>query len=284
MAGFETKKNSTQISGQQVARNNVEKITHDFDELKMYFGKPFDVGNGMTIYQPTIGQILNIGEEKFYSTLYIFVGNPTMFRLQLWDMGVDWNKITSYDLFMSTITGINKEVSDLLFGDFDFSGFALYGKNIEQINDDGETEIIQIPTLYNQSLDIEISKDDYTLISEYLQVMFNIHPKVERAKGRATKEAIIEEDRMNLAMRQKEKQSGSILLPLISSCLNHPGFKYKLNELEDVGICYFMDSVQRLQVYESSTAVMKGIYSGFVDGSKIKPENYNWMRSLNNNS
>lgn len=284
MAGFETKKNSTQISGQQVARNNIEKITHDFDELKMYFGKPFDVGNGMTIYQPTIGQILNIGEEKFYSTLYIFVGNPTMFRLQLWDMGVDWNKITSYDLFMSTITGINKEVSDLLFGDLDFSGFALYGKNIEQINDDGETEIIQIPTLYNQSLDIEISKDDYTLISEYLQVMFNIHPKVERAKGRATKEAIIEEDRMNLAMRQKEKQSGSILLPLISSCLNHPGFKYKLNELEDVGICYFMDSVQRLQVYESSTAVMKGMYSGFVDGSKIKPENYNWMRSLNNNS
>ena len=37
----------------------------------------------------------------------------------------------AYDLFMSTITGINKEVSDLLFGDLDFSGFALYGKNIE---------------------------------------------------------------------------------------------------------------------------------------------------------
>lgn len=284
MAGFETKKNSTQISGQQVTRNNIEKITHDFDELKMYFGKPFDVGNGMTIYQPTIGQILDIGEENFYTTLYIFIGNPTMFRLQLWDMGIDWNKITSYDIFTSAVTGINKKVSDLLFGDLDFSGFALYGKNIEQINDNGETEIIQIPTLYNQSIDIEISREDYTLISEYLQVMFNIHPKVERAKGRATKEAIIEEDRMNLAMRQKEKQSGSTLLPLISSCLNHPGFKYKLNELEDVGICYFMDSVQRLQVYESSTAVMKGMYSGFVDGSKIKPENYNWMRSLNNNS
>ena len=284
MAGFETKKNSTQIGGQQVTRNNVEKITHDFDELKMYFGKPFDVGNGMTIYQPTIGQILDIGEENFYTTLYIFIGNPTMFRLQLWDMGIDWNKITSYDIFTSAVTGINKKVSDLLFGDLDFSGFALYGKNIEQINDNGETEIIQIPTLYNQSIDIEISREDYTLISEYLQVMFNIHPKVERAKGRATKEAIIEEDRMNLAMRQKEKQSGSTLLPLISSCLNHPGFKYKLNELEDIGICYFMDSVQRLQVYESSTAVMKGMYSGFVDGSKIKPDNYNWMRSLNNNS
>lgn len=282
MAGFETKKNSTQIVGQHVARNNVEQITHEFDELKMYFGKPFDVGNGMTIYQPTIGQILNIGEEDFYSMLYTFVGNPTMFRLQLWDLGVDWNKITSYDLFKNTVTSINKNVSDLLFGDVDFSGFALYGKNIEQTNDDGETEIIQIPTLYNKDADIEISQEDYTLISEYLQTMFNVHPKVEKAKGRATKEAIIEEDRMNLAMRQKEKQSGSTLLPLISSCVNHPGFKYKLNELEDVGICFFMDSVQRLQVYESSTAVMKGMYSGFVDGSKIKPDNYNWMKSLKN--
>ncbi len=282
MAGFETKKNSTQIVGQHVARNNVEQITHEFDELKMYFGKPFDVGNGMTIYQPTIGQILNIGEEDFYSMLYTFVGNPTMFRLQLWDLGVDWNKITSYDLFKNTVTSINKNVSDLLFGDVDFSGFALYGKNIEQTNDDGETEIIQIPTLYNKDADIEISQEDYTLISEYLQTMFNVHPKVEKAKGRATKEAIIEEDRMNLAMRQKEKQSGSTLLPLISSCVNHPGFKYKLNELEDVGICFFMDSVQRLQVYESSTAIMKGMYSGFVDGSKIKPDNYNWMKSLKN--
>jgi hypothetical protein len=44
---------------------------------------------------------------------------------------VDWNKITSYDLFKNTVTSINKNVSDLLFGDVDFSGFALYGKNIE---------------------------------------------------------------------------------------------------------------------------------------------------------
>ena len=52
----------------------------------------------------------------------------------------------------------------------------------------------------------------------------------------------------------------STLLPLISTCLNHPGFKYKKNELREVGIVEFMDSVQRLQVYESSTALLKGIY------------------------
>ena len=89
---------------------------------------------------------------------------------------------------------------------------------------------------------------------------------------------------MNIEMRIKEgKMEESGLLSLVSSCVNHPGFKYKLQELRDVGICEFMDSVQRLQVYESSTALLKGMMGGFVDSSKISPDSYNWMRSLSNN-
>ena len=41
-----------------------------------------------------------------------------------------------------------------------------------------------------------------------------------------------------------------------------------------------MDSVQRLQVYESSTALLKGAYSGFVDTSKINKDDFNFMREL----
>lgn len=44
-----------------------------------------------------------------------------------------------------------------------------------------------MPTLYNKELDIELSEDDYILIAEYLSVMFNIHPKIEHAKGKLTK-------------------------------------------------------------------------------------------------
>jgi hypothetical protein len=245
----------------------------------MYFGEPFEVGNGMTIYQPTIGQILEVGEENFYAMLYMFIGNPTMFRLQLWDVGVDWNKISSYDLFKNAVTSIDKQLSDLLFNDIDFSTFGLYAKTIMPEEEGAEPVVEQ--TLYSKELDIEISEESYVLIAEYLRAMFNIYPKVEKAKGRATKEAIIEEDRMNLANRVKNKPGNtSALLPLISACVNHPGFKYKLQELKEVGICQFMDSVQRLQVYESSVALMSGMYGGWVDSSKIPADSYNWMKSL----
>lgn len=284
MAGYKTEKNTTQVAGQRVARNNTAQITHKFDHLKMYFGEPFEVGNGLIIHQPTVGQILEVGEQDFYAMLYVFISNPTTYRLQLWDLGIDWNKISSYTLFTMLIKSVNSNVAKVIFGDVDFKGFEIYAKTVQKTDDDGEKIEVQIPTLYNTATDMELSEDDYTLISEYLQTMFNIFPKVEKAKGRSTKEAIIEEDRMNLAMRQKKDDSDdSSLLSLVSACVNHPGFKYKLQELRDVGICQFMDSVQRLQVYESSTALMKGMYSGFVDGSKLNANDYNWMRSLANN-
>jgi len=256
--------------------NQIHKEKYEFDRLKMYFGEPYtvkcDIGE-IRILQPTIGDILMFGEKEFYSMLNIFVANPTSYRLQLWDMGVDWNKISDYELFCMLIRGLNKQSTVLLFGDLDFQTFGLYNKKI------GESESI---TLYSQEYDIELSEDTYKCIAEYLRMMFNIYPKVEKAKGKATKEAIIDEDRMNLEieMRKNKKGSKSMLLPLVSSCINHPGFKYKLNELREMGVVQFMDSVQRLQVYESTVALNSGMYSGMCDLSKVDKKLFNFMRDI----
>lgn len=280
---MKTENNKTKIAGQSVARDNVRKITHKFDQLKMYFGEPFEVGNGITIYQPTVGKILEVGESDFYGTLYVFIANPTTYRVQLWDNGIDWNKVSDYELFMMLVKSVRPEISSSLFGDIDFSAFEPYSKTIIKTNEEGEEEEVSIPTLYNKDTEMELSEEDYTLIAEYLSVMFNIHPKIEHAKGKITKQSIIEEEKMNMEARMAKgdvEESG--LLSLVSACVNHPGFKYKLQELKDVGICQFMDSVQRLQVYEQSTAMLHGMMGGFVDSSKIKADSYNWMRSLSN--
>jgi hypothetical protein len=265
--------NNQNIQSNQDTQNNKPKF--EFDKLKMYFGEPYIIETEtceIQINQPTIGDILDIGEKDFYSMLNIFISNTTSYRLQLWDMGVDWNKISDYELFCMLIKGLNKEITSLLFGDIDFQCFDLYNKKIE---DD------EVLTLYNKEQNIEISEETYRCISEYLRLMFNIYPKVEKAKGKATKEAIIDEDRMNLNLEiKKNKGYKSMLLPLVSSCINHPGFKYKLDELREIGIVQFMDSVQRLQVYESTVALNSGMYSGMCDLSKVDKNLFNFMRDI----
>lgn len=250
----------------------------------MYFGEPFEVGNGMTVLMPTVGDILRLDNSDitFYQTLYIWIANPTTYRLMLWDNGIDWNKISDYELFLMLYKTENPDVSKMMFGNVDFQQFGLFHKTVQEKNEDGEIVDVQKVTLYSPDQDIEISDQDYTLISQYLKAAFNIYPKVEKAKGRITKESIIEEERMNLIAKERKGEDipTSSLLPLISSCINHPGFKYNLNELREVNFVQFMDSVQRLQIYESTSALLKGAYSGFCDTSKIDKDEFNFMRDI----
>lgn len=266
----------------------MEESIYDFDELKMYFGEDYWVTDKICIKVPTIGDILNFGDTKFYSILNLFCSNPTSLRLQLWKKGIDWNEISDFELFAQLIVkNFTPKDTYLLFGDLNFSWFEYIHDDIKDCN-----LLINIPRDENGNL-LEINYEDAIVIDEivykkiikYLSVMFNFKFKVEHAKNKATKLAIIEEDEMNLKIAEQKKMGQeylkSSLLPLISAMVNHPGFKYKTNELKDIGIYQFMDSVQRLQVYENSTALLKGMYSGFVDSKQINQKHLNWLKDLN---
>ncbi|MDO5399141.1 MAG: hypothetical protein Q4G33_14585 [bacterium] len=254
------------------------KLDHskiEFDLLQLYFREPYEVkseiGNGFKILQPSIGDIIAIGERKFYQTLQVFITNTTAKRLALWmsKPRIDWNVISDYDLFLMSAGLIDAEIAKLLFDGIDFSKMKmLLGKNNKPA------------ALINQEKKIIITENVYNIISQYLRTMFNIFPKVEKTLSEYAKESIIEEELINEYYNKKKTTQSSVLFPLISACVNHPGFKYKSNELKEVGIFEFMDSVQRLQIYESSTALMKGMYSGFVDSRKINAESYNFMRAV----
>lgn len=264
--------------------DNVLDISYDFDELKMYFGEDYWVTNKIKISQPTIGDILNYGDIKFYSMINTLCANTTTFRLDLWKKGIDWNKISDFSLFSSIIKGYTPENTSLIFGDLNLSWFETIPNSnvLVYIPRDEVGQVI--PFDYEDP--IIIDEFVYTRMVKYIRIMFNINPKVEFAKNKATKEAIIWEDEMNLKEDEKKKNNkgytSSFLLPLVSSMVNHPGFKYKLEELKDIGIVQFMDSVKRLQLYESTTALMSGVYSGMMDTSKMNlSKDLNWLKDLN---
>lgn len=281
------KNNIVDQAVQTIIQNNINKNeikTEDkkyefhFDELQMYYGMDYEIvdagGNKIIIKSPTIGQIIEFGEKRVYASIMPFVGNPTSYRLQLWDMGIDWNKISDYELFVMLVQTLEKENTCLLFGDLDFKTLKPY------MDTSNNNEIV----LLNDDKSLMIDEETYIHMREYIRLLFDQNPKVEKAKGRATKEAIIDEERMNLINEQKlnrNKKDKSIYLPLISALVNHPGFKYKKNELKEVGLMEFMDSVKRLQVYESTRALMSGMYSGFCDTSKMNlNKELNWLRDL----
>lgn len=265
------------LNGGEVAKTKRRNPQIEFDRLQMYFGEPYvideeDTAGTITVYQPTIGDVVEIGEKTFYSTLNIFIANTTSYRLPLWEAGVDWNEISDFELFLMIYKSIEHKASKLIFGDLDFSLFEPYQKK------DGTI------VLYNPEEEIEINEKVYQRFSQYLQNAFNIFPEEKITSDYTMKSWFINKDRRQIANDKEKEKNGTkentSILPLISSCVNHPGFKYNVKELKEVGVCQFYDSVKRLQIYESATACMKGLYSGFVDAKHINSDDYNFMKEL----
>lgn len=328
MADFNDLDKKLEEAKQKAKQSNTivkeKKYNFEFDELKMYFGESYDIvledGKVIRIKQPTIGNILELGENKIYGTIMPFTTNTTAYRVQLWDLGIDWNKESDFELFVMLATALKKEDTDLIFQgikyylnpnyneelseaenldneqtkylqttwDIDFQKLKPYmkpktneeGEVVLNENEEPEQELILYS--YDEETGDEFLLDEktYLHIHEYLCTLFDQFPKEEFVKGKTTKEWVIDEERNKQRKVMNEGKSKSFLLPLVSSLVNHPGFKYKTSELKEIGIYQFMDSVKRLQVYEQSIALLRGSYSGMIDTSKLPAENFNWMRSL----
>lgn len=249
----------------------------EFDKLQIYFGEPYTIDcesadGSIEMCPPTIGDIIRLGEKRFYETLNVFITNTTSYRLALWDNGIDWNELSDFQLFTMLYTSINDEVSKIIFPNTTFSNFKLLQKDGKEI------------VLYDVDNKIEINEEVYQHMAQYLRLVFNTNIEEKLTKSKALKEMYIEKDRREKhnsdVKTNKGEESSNSIQSVISACVNHPGFKYKLKELKDVSVSEFYDSVKRLQVYEQTTSLMKGMYSGMIDGSKIKQEDTNFMRDI----
>lgn len=266
-----------------------------FDALKMYYKYDFDVTKGVIIRQPTIGEILEFGDVRFFSVINRLCGNPYMFRLTLWEeMNIDWNKISDFKLFFDFISKMSYEETKLIFKDLNFSNFVMAHDDESDIDVMIYIERDDNGNIVQKSYDecIKINENDYKKLVAYLRIMFKITVESKRAVGREAKEMSIDiarQDRDRALLEEQAKSKGvsdgdyhlgtSFLLPLVSFACNHAGFKYKKEDLKDIGIFEFMDSVSRLQDYEQVKARWHGIFS-MSDNSKIDTKDLDFKKVL----
>lgn len=251
-------------------------MNSQIDELKLYFGDNFNVNKYMSIRHPLIGDIVETGESNYFLTVHTLCAIPSDMKSQLWDMGICWEDLEDFELFAMLSRSLTLEDTRIFFGDIDFSKFEL-GTSL----DNNELVLYQEtkPTKENPDGYIKIDKLAYLKIVGFLRTIHGIIPKIERAGSKTVQKILIEEDRRKIAKIKNEDQH-SQLLPLISSLINCSEFKYGLQEVRQMPVYAFMDSVSRVQIIKSSTALLQGCYSGMIDTSKIDKKELNWMRDI----
>lgn len=250
------------------------------NDLQLYFGDDLKINQYITLRQPKINDIIRMGEEEYFSMINLFTTIPSDIKPFLYDnFKIIWEDITEYECFVNLLwPNITSEQSHLLFGDLDLTKFK-HGYNY------ATQEEVLFQDIQNgpQRKKIILDQIAYVKISEALRKFHGLSKKVECAATKTVQRILIDDDRNRQkreALKREKEGSTSSLLPLISSLINCSDFKYGLNEIREMPVYAFMDSVSRVQLVRNTTALLNGCYSGMIDAKKINKDELNFMREI----
>lgn len=233
------------------------------DDLQIYFGSDLIINEKLSVRQPTLRDVIAMGEEEYFATIFAMTAISSDMKSALWDAGVDWTEVSDFEMFYLMTSDMTRDKTAILFGDLDFTKFRLYQRedgDLLMLNQDGTV------------IDMYIHKR----IAEFICKVHGIKKQPEFAGNKLTKMVMIEDDRQR-NKKNANKKYESYLLPLISAMVNSEGFKYNLETVQDLKIYAFMDSVRRIQTIKSADHLTDAYYSGNLDVDKFDTSKLDWL-------
>lgn len=247
------------------------------DKSKVLVGNDIPINEFITLKQPTVEEIIDFGEQRFFNTFYTFCSIPSDMKSFLWDMKIDFTKMSDWELFINLTRNITSEDTKLIFGDeIDFSKLEIYGEPDEEGNQ--KPILCRVIREENQKpyIDLIINEETYLSFIDYVREMVGYKLKREKAANKVTKMVMIEEDRIN-RLHPKKSNDDPFIFSAIISLVNTEEFPYTYESVKEITIYQLMKSFYQVQKKKSACALYQGSMSGFVDTSKIDKNNFQWI-------
>ena len=273
----------------------------DVDDLKIYRGSDIRITDKIVVTQPTIDQIIEFGEKRYFQTVHCLTGVGADFKWQLWDYyDKDYTTIDDFELFklmicknLSSKKLIYKELKEnpeqyeeyinkmteedwdeLLFNpislvlkDIDFADFKEY-----------ESDKNQESILYDKEHDITIDRLVYARIVDAVRKIHGFKRNNEIPANEITKMDLIDDARDD-AMAAAQKPYKSVLKPLISALAVKTG-QLGSESIWNTKINMFFDSIKRISKIQDAELLLQGAYSGFASLKGVDKTRLDWAGDI----
>ena len=85
----------------------------------------YPINNKISVHVPTVDEIFNFGDQKYYNMVQSLTATPFDLMVELDDIGIDYETITDYQLFVLMMQSIAFEEADtsILFQNLDLKKF-----------------------------------------------------------------------------------------------------------------------------------------------------------------
>lgn len=237
-----------------------------FDELGLIYGDDYKVNDYITIHHPTVEQIKNFGEQKYFQVVMTLLATPIDYKVELYDLGKNYSDVDDFEFFCANVVNLSKDDTCILFGDFDFKELKVYQRS------DSDR-----PFLFNEKTKSILDDYAYKTILEYLCKMHNFEKKHGKP---ATEEFLkytvgIERSKQK---RNKNKPFKSLISPYIITLVNCQEFKYDYSSVLKLPIYALNESARSIQSGKFYSGLIFGIYSGNVSYDKISKDELNLIK------
>lgn len=223
--------------------------------------------SNLSIRIPTVGEILD-DEATYYSTVSSLTASPFQYMVQLDDMGIDYTKITDYDLFKILFPMCAKSNLSILFGDLNTSDFNIY------INNKDNSQVI-----YSPSNDIIIDELVYNDLANIIRKI-NLFEKVKSKPGNESARKYLLEKERKKQKRNAKKPHEPYLENLVIALVNTNEFPYDYDSCMDLSIYRFNQSLKQIQHKINYDNTMIGVYAGTIDVSKMSNKDaLSWIQN-----
>ena len=171
------------------------------EPLDLYVGKPYRINDKIICYQPKIGDIVDYGENAYFSMVHTLCATPADMKVRLFDAGINWMEISSFEIFCMIAPSLPIEQTKILLGDLDLSLLKTY-----RSKENGEI------ILASAEQQAKIDKLIYERIVNCIRKMHGLKANNERAHNKATMRAMIENDRQAGRVGSDENDASRPLL------------------------------------------------------------------------
>ena len=241
----------------------------EVDKLKVLDGDPIVISDRITIYQPTLRQIREFGEQNYNSIIWNLCQQTYDVPSMLDDLGIDFMKFSDFEFFGLKMKMLENTDLQSVFGDLTFKGFE--GPYIRNQN---ESDLVY----YRKEDDFIIDVETYETMIGYLREIINFQHQGKKAANKYTAKILIDDDRK----KRKEndgKPYESMFFDMIVSLVNTEEFKYDYKSVYDLTAYQLMKSFVQINGKKQALAMLQASMSGFVDMSGVPKEDFSWTYS-----
>lgn len=272
----------------------------EIDELKIYRGSDIPITDKIIVTQPTLGQIEEFGEKRYFQAVRNLTSVGADLKWQLWDyFEIDYTTIDDYDLFIKLIHPMVSSKKNFLK---ELKNNPEYKEQYSKLTDKEKEEMLINPLslvlkdidladfiacehhqkqeiiLYNEERDIIINRFIYLQIVNAVRQIHGFKRNNQMPANEITKMFLIDDAR-DEAMLASQQPYKSTLKPLISALSAKCG-QCGDDRIWNMPINMLFDNIKRILKIQDAELLLQGAYSGFASLKGIDKDRLDWTGEI----